>query len=188
MIKEILEYILSFLKSRLLPMILVFIILFAVIINRLFNLQIINGESYVDNLSDSIKKTTSVEATRGRIFDRNGVLLAYNDLAYSVKISDSGTYSSNDVKNATINEAINKTINIIESNGDQITNDFPIVLDEDGNLEYNIEDNTLLRFLRDIYGAKSVNDLTDEQKIQQHSSCSITCVQMRNTMFLMNIR
>lgn len=145
-------------------MILVFIILFAVIINRLFNLQIINGESYVDNLSDSIKKTTSVEATRGRIFDRNGVLLAYNDLAYSVKISDSGTYSSNDVKNATINEAINKTINIIESNGDQITNDFPIVLDEDGNLEYNIEDNTLLRFLRDIYGAKSVNDLTDEQK------------------------
>lgn len=164
MIKEILEYILSFLKSRLLPMILVFIILFAVIINRLFNLQIINGESYVDNLSDSIKKTTSVEATRGRIFDRNGVLLAYNDLAYSVKISDSGTYSSNDVKNATINEAINKTINIIESNGDQITNDFPIVLDEDGNLEYNIEDNTLLRFLRDIYGAKSVNDLTDEQK------------------------
>ena len=69
----------------------------------------------------------SVPATRGRIFDRNGNLLAYNDLAFSVKISDSGTYTSNKVKNQSINEVINKTIDIIEENGDSVTNDLPIL-------------------------------------------------------------
>lgn len=145
-------------------MVLIFIILFAIIINRLFYLQIVSGESYVDNLSDSIKKTTSVTATRGRIFDRNGVLLAYNDLAYSVKISDSGSYTTTKIKNNKINEAINKTISIIESNGDTITNDFPIIANENGTLEYNIEGTTLYKFIRDIYGKKTVSELSEEEK------------------------
>lgn len=145
-------------------MVLIFIILFAIIINRLFYLQIVSGESYVDNLSDSIKKTTSVTATRGRIFDRNGVLLAYNDLAYSVKISDSGSYTTTKIKNNKINEAINKTISIIESNGDTITNDFPIIVNENGTLEYNIEGTTLYKFIRDIYGKKTVSELSEEEK------------------------
>ena len=110
MIKEIFEYILSFLKSRFLPLIMAFILLFVIIITRLFNLQIVNGDTYAQSVSDSQEKTMSVPATRGRIFDRNGNLLAYNDLAFSVKISDSGTYTSTEVKNKTINEVIDKTI------------------------------------------------------------------------------
>ena len=85
--KEVFEYILSLFKSRIFPLILVFAILVGVLINRLFGLQIINGESYVKDLSSSIQKDMSVAATRGRIFDKNGVLLAYNDLAYAVRIS-----------------------------------------------------------------------------------------------------
>ena len=108
---------LSLLKSRLVPLVLVFVVLASVLVSRLFSLQIINGESYATNLTESIKKTTSVSATRGRIFDKNGVLLAYNELAFAVKISDSGTYKDNDIKNATINNAINKTLNIIEEKG-----------------------------------------------------------------------
>jgi len=164
LIRDIIEDIISFFKSRLLPMIVVFVVLFFVLINRLFNLQIINGQSYVENVAKSIEKTTGVAATRGRIFDRNGVLLAYNELAYSVKISDSGTYSSNKIKNTTINDTINKTINLIESNGDKITNDFPITVDTDGNYIYTISDTSLLRFLRDAYGATAISTLTDQQK------------------------
>ena len=107
--REIFDYCLSLLKSRLVPLVLVFVVLASVLVSRLFSLQIINGESYATNLTESIKKTTSVAATRGRIFDKNGVLLAYNELAFAVKISDSGTYKDNDIKNATINNAINKT-------------------------------------------------------------------------------
>ena len=108
MIKDIFDYVISLLKSRLFPLIMVFVLIVVVLINRLFSLQIIKGASYVTDLTDSIQKNMSVAATRGRIYDRNGVLLAYNELAYAVKISDSGTYSdkdgmkATDIKNATV--------------------------------------------------------------------------------------
>ena len=112
--KEIFDYILSLFKSRIFPLIMVFIVLVGVLVNRLFSLQIINGESYVKDLSSSIQKDMSVAATRGRIFDKNGVLLAYNDLAYAVRISDSGKYEDNDTKNRLLNTSIDKTLTIIE--------------------------------------------------------------------------
>lgn len=145
--KEVFEYILSLFKSRIFPLILVFAILVGVLINRLFGLQIINGESYVKDLSSSIQKDMSVAATRGRIFDKNGVLLAYNDLAYAVRISDSGKYNNNAEKNEKLNASIDKTLDIIEAKGDTYSNDFPIVY-EDGQYVFNIKDNELLRFLK----------------------------------------
>ena len=161
--KEVFEYILSLFKSRIFPLILVFAILVGVLINRLFGLQIINGESYVKDLSSSIQKDMSVTATRGRIFDKNGVLLAYNDLAYAVRISDSGKYNNNAEKNEKLNASIDKTLDIIEAKGDTYSNDFPIVY-EDGQYVFNIKDNELLRFLRDIYGKRSISELSDEER------------------------
>ena len=161
--KEVFEYILSLFKSRIFPLILVFAILVGVLINRLFGLQIINGESYVKDLSSSIQKDMSVAATRGRIFDKNGVLLAYNDLAYAVRISDSGKYNNNAEKNEKLNTSIDKTLDIIEAKGDTYSNDFPIVY-EDGQYVFNIKDNELLRFLRDIYGKRSISELSDEER------------------------
>ena len=161
--KEIFDYILSLFKSRIFPLIMVFIVLVGILVNRLFSLQIINGESYVKDLSSSIQKDMSVAATRGRIFDKNGVLLAYNDLAYAVRISDSGKYEDNDTKNRLLNTSIDKTLTIIEEKGDSYSNDFPIVY-SNGMYEYNIKDNELLRFLRDIYGKRSISELSDEQR------------------------
>ncbi len=161
--KEVFEYILSLFKSRIFPLILVFAILVGVLINRLFGLQIINGESYVKDLSSSIQKDMSVAATRGRIFDKNGVLLAYNDLAYAVRISDSGKYNNNAEKNEKLNASIDKTLDIIEAKGDTYSNDFPIVY-EDGQYVFNIKDNELLRFLRDIYGKRSISELSDVER------------------------
>lgn len=161
--KEIFDYILSLFKSRIFPLIMVFIVLVGVLVNRLFSLQIINGESYVKDLSSSIQKDMSVAATRGRIFDKNGVLLAYNDLAYAVRISDNGKYEDNDTKNRLLNTSIDKTLTIIEEKGDSYSNDFPIVY-SNGMYEYNIKDNELLRFLRDIYGKRSISELSDEQR------------------------
>lgn len=167
--KEIIDYVLSLLKSRILPLVLVFIVMVTVLINRLFSLQIINGETYRTSLSDAIQKNMGVAATRGRIYDRNGVLLAYNELAFAVKISDSGTYTAKDGKTAydikceTINNAIEKTLNILEEKGDKFTNDMPIVY-EDGMYSYTVEDNALLRFIRDSYGVQYTTDLSDEQR------------------------
>lgn len=162
--KEVFEYLLTFFKSRLLPMVLVFIMLFLLLIGRLFDLQIVNGESYLNEFSNSIEKEMSVAATRGKIFDRNGKLLAYNELAYCVKIADSGRYENNDEKNTAINNVIEKALNIIEKNGDTYTNTMGITINENGHYEFTIEDNELLRFLRDSYGATSIDALTPEQK------------------------
>lgn len=145
-------------------MVLVFILLFLVLIGRLFDLQIVNGESYLNEFSNSIEKEMSLAPTRGRIFDRNGKLLAYNELAYCVKIADSGRYENNDAKNLELNSIIEKALNIIEKYGDTYTNTMGITINENGNYEYTIEDNELLRFLRDSYGASSIDALTTEQK------------------------
>lgn len=164
MMREIFDYILSLLKSRLLPLALVFILMLGLVVNRLFTLQIVNGESYVTDLSDSIKQTMSVSATRGRIFDKNGVLLAYNDLAFAVKISDSGTYKDNAAKNEAVNRAIAKTLEIIESKGDTFTNDLQITYAGNDLYQYTVTGTALLRFQRDSYGVENLDKLTEEQK------------------------
>ncbi len=164
MVKELLDYVFGLLKSRLVPLVLVFILLFSALISRIFTLQIINGESYTIDLNDSIKKTTSVQATRGRIFDKNGVLLAYNDLAYAVKISDSGVYSSNAVKHETVNKAISETLKIIDAKGDNFSNSFQITVDDNGNYEYTVSGNSRLGFLRDTIGKPTIGELTEEER------------------------
>lgn len=170
MIRDIFDYVISLLKSRLFPLIMVFALIVVVLINRLFSLQIIKGASYVTDLTDSIKKDMSVSATRGRIYDRNGVLLAYNELAYAVKISDSGTYTdkngmnATDIKNITVNNAIHRTLEIIEEKGDKYSTDFKISYTGDGMYEFNVSNSAVLRFKRDTYGVTSVDKLSDEQK------------------------
>ncbi len=69
-------------ESRLLVLILIFCFLYAVLVNKLFNLQIVKGEYYLDNYKLQIRKVRDLQGTRGNIYDRNGELLAYNDLAY----------------------------------------------------------------------------------------------------------
>lgn len=164
MYQEIKDYIISVLKSRLLPVVALFLILFFILIDRLFELQIIQGETYLSSISDTMEQTKSVASTRGNIYDCNGVLLAYNDLAFSVKISDSGTYASVSEKNKILNKVIVDAANIIEKHGEQVSCDYSIIVNEDGNYEFNVEGNARLRFLRDAYGVTSVSNLSDEQR------------------------
>ena len=117
-------------QSRMLVLIVVFCILSAVLVQRVFVLQIVNGEDYLKDYTLKIQKTTEVQGTRGRILDRNGVVLADNKLAYAVTIEDNGDYDSLKEKNAVINETIGKVIEIVESNGDSIISNFKIVLND----------------------------------------------------------
>lgn len=87
--------------SRLVIVGLAFVAMFAVLIHRCFNLQIVNGQDYMDNYKLQIEKTREVQGTRGIIYDRNGKVLAENKLAYTVTIEDNGSYDSTDDKNKT---------------------------------------------------------------------------------------
>ncbi len=158
-IKEIVQKIIG---SRVLVFFIIMCCLFSVLIHRIFVLQIVNGESYADMFKLKIKKEITIPSTRGEIYDRNGEVLAYNELAYSVTISD--TYESSKYKNEQINSTVYKLIQIIESNGDAINSDFNIVLDENGNFVFTVTGNSLLRFLADVYGRSKIDDLAYSEK------------------------
>ena len=72
--KRIKSGIAEVLKSRLFVAVIVFCIMSAVLIQRVFYLQIVKGQEYVENYKLQIQKTKDVEGTRGNIYDRNGKL------------------------------------------------------------------------------------------------------------------
>ncbi len=132
-----------------------------VLIYRLFTLQIIDGESYLNEFTLKIRKERSIASSRGNIYDRNGNLLAYNELAYSVTIED--VYESGSGKNAAINKTLYTLIHMIEEKGDEVVSDFNIYLDENNNYQFTLSGTSLQRFLADVYGKQYVEDLTYAQ-------------------------
>lgn len=162
MVDRIKDKILNMILSREFVLILAIFLCSGVLVHRLFTLQIVNGASYLENFQLTIRKERSIPAARGNIYDRNGRLLAYNELAYSVTIED--VYESGRGKNRNINETIHKVIRMIEQSGDEVISDFEIYLDPSGNYQYNVSDNTLLRFLGDVYGRADVNKLEYKER------------------------
>ncbi len=162
MINDIKDWLKNVIFSRFFVLIIVFIVLFAILIQKLFVLQIINGKDYLNNFTLTIKKETTLKSARGNIYDRNGKLLAYNELAYSVTIEDN--YESGNNKNANMNATILRTIHLIEESGDQVLNNFDIVLNEYGKYEYTVSDTKLLRFLADVYGHGKTDELKTAER------------------------
>ena len=100
-------------------LILVFCLSSSILIGRLFYLQIVKGEDYLQNYELSIRRTSTIQGTRGNIYDRNGELLAYNKLAYSVTINLSTvenaiTTTRRAEKNQEINRILDKVLSIVE--------------------------------------------------------------------------
>lgn len=148
--------------SRLLLLYIIFIAMAIILIYRIFDLQIVNGESYLNNFQLKIKKEKIIEGTRGNIYDRNGKVLAYNELAYSVTIED--VYESGSQKNELLNTTLYKLIHMIEDNGDSVISDFNIIIDDNGEYAFTVEGTKLKRFLADVYGLASIDKLKYEME------------------------
>ncbi len=157
MFNKIKEFFLSLITSRVLYLIIVFIVLFGILVGRIFDLQIVHGEDYLNNFQLKSKKERTLDAVRGNIYDCNGVLLAYNELAYSITIED--VYESGKQKNKKLNNTIYKTINLIEANGDSVVTDFNIYLDEKNNYKFSLSGTRLNRFKADVYGRKYIDEM-----------------------------
>ena len=164
MIYDLKEFFQRLIKSRLLVLSTVMFLLFSMMLVRIFSLQIVNGKEYQENFVMKIERTLSKEAPRGNIYDCNGVLLAYNELAYSVTISDNGSYRNDRVKAATINPQLAEIVQVLEKNGDSFYNDFKIDLNESGKYEFNVSGSKLKRFLADVFGQSSYDKLKYNEK------------------------
>ena len=95
LIKKILNFISDLTKSRIFVIGAFFAFLFALLIHKVFVLQVIEGESYLESFTYRIQKETELPSSRGTIYDRNGKILAYNRLANSVTIEDSSLLKTN---------------------------------------------------------------------------------------------
>ena len=178
---DIKEFLKKFFSSRLFVLAAVFIILFATIIIRVFTLQIVNGKSYQENFSLLIQQTRPVEAARGNIYDKNGKLLAYNELAYSLSIIDNSTYSSTDEKNESLNSELAEILTVLDENGESITNDFKIQLNKDGTYSFTVTGTSLDRFRADIFGKSNIDDLSYNDAYQ-FDEAKATAEQIMNYM------
>lgn len=161
---ELKQFLKKFFGSRLFVLAAVISLFFLMVLIRVFSLQIVNGEEYQKNFTLLIQKTLSIDAARGNIYDCNGNLLAYNELAYSVVISDNGSYNNTSVKNEELNAELAEIISVIRRNGESIYNDFAIKLNDDGKYEYSVSGTSLNRFLADVFGEVSYDKLEYNKK------------------------
>lgn len=162
MFEKIKENIINFFTSRLTLLSVAFILMGLVLLKRCFDLQIVHGQEYLDKFMLTTEKTRDVSASRGSIYDSNGILLAYDELAYSVKIED--VFDKSTKKNSELNGTISTLIDLIEKNGDHTISDFNIILDDTGKYAFNVEGSKLKRFLADIYGKTSYDKLEIAQQ------------------------
>ena len=146
-------------------LILAFVLMSVVLVRRLFDLQIIQGQDYISKFQARTTKERVIKSTRGNILDRNGDILASNVLSYSLTLEDNGTYTSTREKNLTLNGVAYQVLQILHNNGDDITHSFHIVVDDNGEFVFDVAEGfTLNRFRADIYGEALIDNLKDEQK------------------------
>ena len=127
MFDDLKESFLNFVASRVFVLLLIFLTFSGILLARIFYLQIIRGEEYAEDFTMQIRKEVNIPSTRGRIYDRNGEVLADNVLSYSVTIEDNGTYQTSQQRQETLNNTIAQVIEIVESHGESVVSDFGIL-------------------------------------------------------------
>ncbi len=143
------------LTNRLLIILVVFVVLFYILVARLYELQIVNGEKIKEEFEQSVIREVSSDGQRGNIYDRYGFPLSENILAYDVYLNDS--YEVED-----IDEMIYKLSTIMRKNGDELLYVIPIKYEKDKFI-FTEEDKDVNEFKRIIFGRDFVTDLTKEE-------------------------
>lgn len=146
-------------KARTFPIVIVYAVLISILVYRLFLLQIVDSQSITANNNNTKEKNLLLKGTRGNIYDCNGVLLAYNELAYSVTLEDNGELKTSEEKNT----MIYNLLSILKKYDCDVNIDFPISINKKGEFVFNQEGTALKNFKRDAYCVSSVKKLTEEQ-------------------------
>ena len=145
-----------------------------VILIKLFDMQIINGQKYREESNTRLSREAKIEAARGSILDRSGNTLVNTDMSFSLEM-----YKTK-VNDELLNNSILLMTTILENNGDSYIDKFPISIepfefhfssDEELNAwkeKYKIpvtaSAEEAFYLMRDKYGIKT-DDIRDIRKI-----------------------
>lgn len=162
MFNELLEIVQEFFKklfsSRLFALSVIFTLMFAGLIGKLFRMQILDGRDYQEKYMQKTERSVDTPGTRGKIYDRNGIELAYNDLAYSVVIQDTGDYP----KPADRNSMLYRLVKILKKRGETVEGKLEIAIDQNGEMFYTTtSDAAKTRFFLNFYGRSKSEELDD---------------------------
>ena len=154
MLRELFDIIKDFLvrlfQSRIFALGVIFTGLFLVLTVKLFHLQIIEGDDYLQSYIERIEERVEIPGTRGNIYDADGNLLAYNKLSYNVTIRDNGAYDG-DINGR--NRMLYGLALILEKHGVEVKSRFEVSANADGNYSYtSSSDAAKRRFIAAVYG------------------------------------
>ncbi|QSX06211.1 penicillin-binding protein [Sedimentibacter sp. zth1] len=99
------------------------IVIITILSFKLATLTVVEGEKYREVADVKKIKDIPIKAPRGKIYDRNGVVLADNLTSFTVQIYKNKVRSGNFIDTAF---ALTK---ILEENGESLIDEFPILLD-----------------------------------------------------------
>ncbi|MBQ8799275.1 MAG: hypothetical protein IJZ55_06900 [Lachnospiraceae bacterium] len=150
----------EWLSSRMVPIAMFYIALAGILIFQMYRIQILDAEQVVEEEQYKQTRERLTDSTRGMIYDRNGRVLAYNELSYSVILEDSPELNTNDKKNA----MLYRLIRILEREDVALEPEFFIQQDESGILQYTVEGTARLRFIKNALGKQSIDNLTEEER------------------------
>lgn len=139
-------------------------VLFLILLYRLWDLQIVQGEQYAEEFELRITRTVRESNTRGRIYDCNGEILAYNKPVFTVTMVDGESYATNRERQLTLNSVIYHVRNVLEENGETLNQELKIRIGDNGQYEYTVTGTGLTRFLADVYGEADPEKLTEAQR------------------------
>ena len=91
-----------------------------ILIIQLFNLEIVKGDYYREHSNTRLTRMSDIQGSRGDILDRTGNVLATVRACYNVEL-----YKTN-IETEELNKAILQLINVLEKNGENYEDTFPI--------------------------------------------------------------
>ena len=136
---------------------------FALLIGRLYRLQIVDGEKYAENFVLKTKREIRQKGVRGNIYDRNGKPLARNELVYNLTMEDSQTYPGSRERQLSLNGTIYRLLKVLEQNGDTPSQYLELTWDRQGGYTFTVEGTALARFRADVFGKASIDEMSEEE-------------------------
>ena len=121
--------------SRFIILIIVLALLMGALVYQLYQVTMVGGAEYAVDAADRRTSTIDIKGTRGRILDRNGVVLAYSKNSYNVEFLRDADNRS-DYDSAVYTDALIKAIEIVEAGGGKTIDTSYIRKDENGNIVY----------------------------------------------------
>lgn len=175
-------------------MIVIFSSLISVFVFTLVKNQLVNGNKDTSTNTASVV-TSEVKATRGQIFDRNGNVIVGNRQGNDVvfNAAEFPEFSEQEERN----KIIKSLIDLFEKNDVEWNDDMPIILDENGNYQFEenrekdietMKSRDILRLNKYATADDCMNELIERYKLEEYSKADArkiasVCYQMKINAF-----